>query len=111
MPTYAGFDTEVYPGLDVMNWLQANTNLKWCGYYLAPAPNRGPTGWPGQYVSLSNQWGVVPIYVGQQDARTKSGSYVPSSILTSAQGTSDGQNAAALANADQFPEGTYIYLD
>lgn len=111
MAFYAGFDTEVFPGAAMMAWLQANSNLKWCGYYLAPAPNRGPTGWPGQYQSLSSNWGVVPIYVGQQDARTGNAAYKPSSILTSAQGTTDGQNAANLADKDQFPHGSFIYLD
>jgi hypothetical protein len=111
MAFYAGFDTETYPGIDMMNWLQANTNLSWCGYYLAPAPNRSPTGWPGQFTSLSPQWGVVPIYVGQQDPTTGSGRYSPSSILTAAQGTQDGQAAANLAAGDQFPNGTCIYLD
>jgi hypothetical protein len=107
----AGFDTKYYPGASVMTWLAANTNLKWCGYYLAPAPNRSDTGWPGQFTSLRGTWGVAPIYVGQQDPNTATASYTPSSILTASQGTIDGNNAAALAGADGFPNGSYIYVD
>jgi hypothetical protein len=111
MPFFAGFDTEVFSGQDLMAWLCTNSNLKWCGYYLAPAPNRPPSGWPGQYQALSANWGVAPIYVGQQDPRTSSDGYVPSSVLTSDQATIDGRNAADLVGADQFPPGTFIYLD
>lgn len=111
MPFFAGYDAKDYPGLDVMNWLSRNSNLKWCGYYLAPAPNRGPSGWTGQYPAIKSQWGVLPIYVGQQDPRTATKNYTPSSILTSDQGTIDGKNAADLVMADQFPQGTFVYLD
>jgi hypothetical protein len=111
MPFYAGFDTKSYPGIEMLNWLSAASNLKWCGYYLAPAPNRPPSGWVGQYVSLRPQWGILPIYVGQQDPRTATGAHVPSSILTSAQGETDGVNAADLAASDLFPRGTFVYLD
>jgi Rv2525c-like, glycoside hydrolase-like domain len=111
MTFYAGLDIEQYPGLGVMNWLNSNTNLRWCGYYLAPAPNRPPSGWTGQYANLVGKWGVLPIYVGQQDPRTATSSYTPSSILTTGQGTIDGGNAADLAAADGFPHGTVVYLD
>jgi hypothetical protein len=103
MSFYAGFDIRDYPGIDMMNWLSGNSNLKWCGYYLAPTPNRSPSGWPGQYTSLKAQWGILPIYVGQQDPKTATAKYTPSSILTSVQGVIDGKNAADLAAADQFP--------
>jgi hypothetical protein len=111
MPFSAGFDSKYYPGIDTMNYLSANSNLAWCGYYLAPAPNRGPTGWPGQYAALQPNWGVVPIYVGQQDPHTATPRYIPSSILTAAQGALDAADASNLATNDGFPPGTYIYLD
>jgi len=107
MPFFAGFDRERYPGIEMMNWLKENSNLKWCGYYLAPAPNRSRSGWPAQYDSLKNNWGVVPIYVGQQDPQTRRARC----LLTTGQGTTDGENAAALAGADKFPSGTAIFLD
>jgi hypothetical protein len=111
MAFYAGFDIEQYPNLNVMNWLSGNTNLRWCGYYLAPAPNRPPSGWTGQYPNIAGKWGVLPIYVGQQDPRTGTSTYTPSSILTADQGTIDGGNAADLAAADGFLRGTMVYLD
>lgn len=111
MPFQAGFDTRDYPGIKVMDWLKANTNLKWCGYYLAPAPNRPPSGWQGQYAALKGNWGIAPIYVGQQDPRTGNAHFQPSSKLTAAQGTADGADAAKLAAADGFPPGTYVFLD
>ncbi len=111
MAFYAGFDTMTYPGDDMMAWLKANSNLTWCGYYLAPAPNRSPTGWPGTYNALKDSWAPVPIYVGQQDPSTAHGDYTPSSILTADQGTRDGQDAANLAAGDAFPAGTYVFLD
>lgn len=41
MAFFAGFDSLEYPKKKMMDWLNTNTNLVWCGYYLAPAPNRG----------------------------------------------------------------------
>jgi hypothetical protein len=118
MPFYAGFDSLDYPQAlatdsqqSVMDWLHANTNLTWCGYYLAPAPNRQTSGWSGQYGSIASSWGVLPIYVGQQDPRTATATYTPSSILTSEQGATDGGAAIGLLVADGFPIGSFLYLD
>ena len=111
MPFYAGFDVDQFPQMDVMDWLNANTNLEWCGYYLAPAPNRTPCGWTGQYSALKDKWGVLPIYVGQQDPRTAIGNYTPSDILTTEQGTIDGGDAVDLMSADNFPSDSFVFLD
>ena len=111
MPFYAGFDVDQFPQMDVMDWLNANTNLEWCGYYLAPAPNRTPCGWTGQYSALKDKWGVLPIYVGQQDPRTAIGNYTPSDILTTEQGTIDGGDAVDLMSADNFPSDLFVFLD
>ena len=93
-----------------MDWLKANSNLKWCGYYFA-APNGPECGWTGQYNSLKSNWGVLPIYVGQQDPRTATANYKPSSILTSQQGSIDGGKTASLMANDGFPSGSFVYLD
>jgi hypothetical protein len=118
MTFYAGFDSLVFPQTlstdpqtSVMDWLRANTNLAWCGYYLAPAPNRATSGWSGQYTSISSKWGVLPIYVGQQDPRTATSTYNPSSILTSERGIVDGNAAISLLLGDGFPIGSFVYLD
>jgi hypothetical protein len=111
MAFYAGFDILQYPNIAMMNWLNANTNLVWCGYYLAPAPNRPTSQWMGKYSAIKGNWGVLPIYVGQQDERTGHDDYVPSSILTAEQGTIDGGDACNLLAGEGFQAGTLVYLD
>lgn len=110
MAFHAGFDILQYPGT-AMDWLKANTNLVWCGYYLAPAPNRPTSGWMGTLGAIRQKWGVLPIYVGQQDPSTGSGSHVPSGILTKAQGAIDGTAACRLAAGEGFARGSFVYLD
>ena len=61
MAFYAGFDILQYPNMAMMNWLNQNTNLVWCGYYLAPAPNRPTSQWMGKYSAVKDKWGVLPV--------------------------------------------------
>jgi len=110
MAFHAGFDILQYPGT-AMDWLKANTNLVWCGYYLAPAPNRPNSGWMGTLGAIRQKWGVLPIYVGQQDPSTGTGGHVPSSILTKAQGAIDGTAACKLVAGEGFARGSFVYLD
>ncbi len=106
MPGFAGFDSADFPGTAEMAWLKANTNLTWCGYYLGPAPSHRDTGWMGQMNALRNAgWGLAPLYVGQQIRG------LGSHNVTGAQGTTDGQDAVTLLNAEGFVAGTCIYLD
>src|SRR5271165_2416253 len=106
MPGFAGFDCSGYPGDDTMNSLKANTNLVWCGYYLAPAPSHGNTGWMGKQPFLAAAgWGIAPVYVGQQVIRP--GSQNPSA----ATGRVDGAQAAGYMTSEQFPANSYVYLD
>jgi Domain of unknown function (DUF1906) len=109
MPFYAGFDTLEYPAA-AMDWLKSNTNLVWCGYYLAPAPNRPLSTWMGTFAAITGKWGVVPIYVGQQDLRAALAKSL-SSKLTALQGTLDGKAACDLVAAEGFPAGSFVYLD
>ena len=113
MSFYAGFDSLSYPGADAMDWLSANTNLQWCGYYLAPAPNRPTSQWTGQYNTIKDKWGALAIYVGQQDPRTAhdNDNYQPSSNLTAAQGAADGTSACDLVANEGFPTSSFVYLD
>jgi len=100
MPFFVGFDCLTYPGIDEMTWLKANTNLGWCGFYLAPAPSHSDSSWRGSRSDLvALGWGLLPIYVGQQT--TGPGSH----SVSGAQGTLDGGDAAALAAAAGFPNG------
>ncbi|AOJ12075.1 glycoside hydrolase domain-containing protein [Burkholderia mayonis] len=103
MTFYAGFDTDIFPGQLQLGWLKSNTNLSWCGYYLAPAPNHPDISWMGNRQALIDQgWGLLPIYVGQQSG---------SNDLTDAQGATDGSQAAQLARAEGFPRDGYLYID
>jgi hypothetical protein len=103
---FAGIDVLGYPGDARMAWLWENTNLYWTGFYLAPAPSQGYTGWMRSYNTLRNQgWGFAPLYVGRQAVGP--GSHA----VTAANGTRDGQDAATLAARAGFPGGSVIYLD
>lgn len=110
MGFYAGFDAAVYPGDDSMAWLKANSNLAWCGYYLSPAPNllSDANSWRGRREALAGQWGMAPVYVGQQ---VRHGASAVSAILTFNQGCVDGLQAAANATRDGFAQGSCLYLD
>jgi Domain of unknown function (DUF1906) len=89
-----------------MDWLKANTNLSWCGYYLAPAPSHTSTSWMGRRPTLVGKgWGVAGIFVGQQV--TGPGSLQPSAST----GLADGNNAAQLMKSEGFPSGSFVYLD
>jgi hypothetical protein len=106
MAGFAGFDTDIYPGDGQMAWLKANTNLVWCGYYLAPAPSHHDTSWMGARPALVGQgWGIAPVYLGQQI--TGPGSH----DVSAAQGTTDGGNAADLMEGEGFPAGSTVFLD
>jgi Domain of unknown function (DUF1906) len=106
MPGFAGFDTDVFPGVPEMAWLKANTNLVWCGYYLAPAPSHGDASWMGQRAGLQAAgWGIAPVYVGQQIVGPGSHD------VSGQQGTIDGEDAVQLLTDEGFAAGTAVYLD
>src|SRR5215472_1533526 len=106
MAGFAGFDISGYPGDAVMSSLKANTNLAWCGYYLAPAPSHQDTSWMGKQAHLrAAGWGIAPVYVGQQVIGP--GSHNPSA----ASGTEDGNQAVAFMTQEAFAPGSCVYLD
>ena len=106
MQGFAGFDRSDYPGKAAMDWLKANTNLKWCGFYLAPAPSHGPTSWMDADDADFDGWGFAPIYVGRQITG-------PGARLTDGlgQGASDGKNACDLMATAGFDKGCVVFLD
>jgi hypothetical protein len=104
---WAGFDREPYPDpgnkRGIIRWLWENTNLYWCGYYLAPTPDHRDTSWMGKRQFLKDMgWGLAPLYVGQQE-----GSF----WLTGKRGETDGKQAALFATNEGFRKGSRIYLD
>lgn len=104
---YAGFDSLEYPGDRVMRSIKDTTNFKFAGFYLAPAPSRPNSNWMGKRDVLVRQgWGLVPIYVGQQELG-QPGSH----NLTPEQGQLDGLDAGNLMSRAGFPANSIIYLD
>jgi len=102
---FAGFDRDIYPGDTVMAAIIQKTNLRWCGFFLAPAPCHTDTSWMTKRAFLQGLgWGLAPLYVGQQ--LDGPGSH----NVTAAQGAIDGQNAATLAAQAGFPNGSIIFL-
>ncbi len=106
MPGFAGFDTNLYPGDAVMNWLRANSNLTFTGFYLAPAPSHDDISWMDKLDFLqSSGWGLAPVYVGQEV--TGPGSH----NACAATGTEDGVHAVSLMQRAGFDPGSFVYLD
>src|SRR5580698_7005276 len=100
MPGFAGFDRSDYPGAAVMAWLLANTNLKWCGFYLAPAPSHPDESWMKAPDADFTGWGLAPIYLGQET--TGPGAHK----VNAAQGAIDGADACKLMMTAGFGPGS-----
>jgi matrix metalloproteinase-14 (membrane-inserted) len=105
---YAGFDRSEYPGQNKMMKLWSDTNLIWCGFYLAPAPSRKDESWMTELAAIRDiGWAAAPIYFGQSQPGVQGGAQHPSA----ARGVIDAQEAADLATTAGFEPGTIIYLD
>lgn len=107
MSAFAGFDRSDYPGPAAMMWLREHTNLRWCGFYLAPAPSHQGMSWMTAPPEAFDGWGRAAIYVGQET--TGPGSHK----VTAAQGAVDGAAAAVLMDKAAFPfdVGSCVFLD
>lgn len=126
---HPGFDASVYPGDAAMRaWLAPSSPYEWAGYYLA-APCHGNTSWLGRRASLATlEWGTAVLYVGQQTwegvptsalvapdssapQRVMQSATCSRTMLSGAQGTIEGSDAAAKTANEGFPAGTVIFLD
>ncbi len=106
MTYYTGFDTSTFPGNQPLQWLKDNTELTWCGFYLASAPSHHDKSWMDKRQALLAQgWGLAPIYVGQQTCGP--GSRNPNGK----QGAIDGTQSTQLASSAGFPLQSTLYLD
>lgn len=107
---YAGFDRSLYPGDDIMTALWNQTNLAWCGFYLAPAPNHGKDrSWMTKRAFLTSLgWGLAPIYLGEQQSKVCPTCTANPSAL---KGSADAAQAISLAKTAGFSPGSTIYLD
>jgi hypothetical protein len=126
--SFPGFDKRDFPSLREMQIWWDTSPFEWVGYYL-PSPCFAGAAWTGNREALTRQgWGLAPIYVGLQAPRTSatvSDSVAASDTsraaaqtircsqnsLSASQGTVDGDDAANVALADGFAEGTSIFLD
>lgn len=104
--TYAGFDTDQFPGVQAMDDIKKGSNLSFVAFYLGPAPSHHDTGWMTHRADLVAQgWGLMPTYVGQETVGP--GSH----IISGHQGLLDGTDASNLMAKAAFPAGSWVYLD
>ena len=106
MTAFAGFDRSDYPGKAAMDWLKANTNFKWTGFYLGPAPSHPNTSWMDADDADFEGWGFAPIYVGRQI--TGPGARLADGL---GQGAADGKQACELMVEAGFAAGNVVFLD
>ena len=125
---WLGFDTHTYPGDDKMRtWKNApDAPYHWVGYYLPAAPCHKGTSWSGKRQTLIDMgWGLAVVYVGQQTwGRTpkaltpaqmarhrRRGTTCNADFLSAERGVQEGIDAIRSARAENFPEGTVVFLD
>ena len=101
MPIFLGFDRSGYPGDNTMQQLRTTAQIDFTGFYLAPAPSHGDTGWMSKRAFERTGSGLCPVYVGQQQSP-------PGSLnLSTAQGKST-RKCVVLAGQAGFPAGSVI---
>ena len=111
MSALAGFDRSYFPGLPVMTWLIANTNLRVCAPYLAPAPDHGERSWMGHRQELLDMgWRLYPVYVGRQVC-DNAGRLIINPSVNAAQGAGDGADACRLMAGEGYAKGSTVFLD
>jgi hypothetical protein len=120
-----GIDTSLYPGDAAMQAWASSSPYRWTGFYLAAPCHRDAT-WTGHRAALAAMgWGMAVIYVGQQDwanadrgpstspdlAAAGAQATCSASLLSTAQGTAEADDAIAKAASEGFPPGAAIFLD
>jgi hypothetical protein len=99
-----GFDLNDYPGDDALPTLRKT--FAFTGYWLGPPPGEKHTSWIGKRSLLQARgFGFVVLYNGRINKNLKSNPDAKQ------KGTTDAENAAALARQEGFPTGTIIFLD
>lgn len=114
---FPGFDTWSYPGDAVLAAWREASPYRWIGFYL-PAPCHRETSWSGTRERIERLgWGIAVLYVGQQafdgveDEETDGPIICSRTLLTTAQGRTDAQDAASRAEAEGFAPGTTVFLN
>lgn len=123
---HIGFDTHTYPGTAVMRaWKHTpGSPYDWVGFYL-PSPCHEDASWSGKRDTLvAMGWGLAVVYVGQQtwgrsprvltsaqrDAIRRR-THCSADLVTSDDGTRDGDDAVKRAITEGIPPGAVIFLD
>lgn len=121
-PLYAGMDAFAYPGPAIMSDAWSHSNMQIAGVYLAPTPQfvagveiaytkpqngRSNQSWMGAWNQLHEDWGIFPIYFGQQDPANAQGPVDLRATIANAN-AGDASNKAFAAG---IPRGAVIYLD
>lgn len=123
---YVGFDTHTYPGTATMKaWKHTpGSPYSWVGYYL-PSPCHGDRSWIGKRDTLSSiGWGMAIVYVGQQTwgktprnltpaqrATIKKKTKCSTDLISIEEGTTNADEATAIAKAEGFAPGSVVFLD
>jgi hypothetical protein len=101
---YLGFDRNEYPGDPALPILRKT--FSFASYWLSPPPGEKHNTWIGKRASLRAQgFGFVVLFAGPESRTLKT----PAAARQL--GTVDAGNAARLANQEDFPTGTIIFLD
>jgi Domain of unknown function (DUF1906) len=109
--SFAGFDTDIFPGLASMQTWRESSPFAFAGYYLT-GPCHGNSSWLGNWQALKDQgWGLAVLYVGQQGPAGLTGRRCTHNTLTDAQGVLDAQELFAVASSEGLLPGTRVFLD
>jgi hypothetical protein len=111
MGTFAGLDIDEYPGDEAIAKLAANSNVKFVGLYLAPAPAHEATDWMDRLSFITSQkLGTAPVFLGHQNVPP--GAQLSQDPATAGtQGREDGMLAADLMAKAGYAPGSWVYLD
>src|SRR5262249_362829 len=97
----------------------------WVGFYLPGAPCHKDTSWSGKRDTLRAMgWGLAVVYVGEQTwgktphplasallAALRKRESCNANLVSGTEGVVDANDAARIAHAQGFPNGTVIFLD
>ena len=116
-PGFYGLDFKDYPsgGLAAQHLqdLFDNTPFTFLGFYF-PTVGHPSTTWSGHAAELLAQgWTLVPLYVGRQQYwPVHTDNRIAADVgAATAQGTADGSHAVELADTEQLPARSTLYLD
>ena len=114
--TYAGFDSNLYPGDDQLQRLRRS--FDYAGYWLSPPPGATATTWRGKRELLEQHgFGFLVLYNGRLEkeiadfSRSHHGQPGNGISPPAALGAADAKLAVIAARREGFPAGTILFLD